>query len=405
MSTYSHGDGKYLTDEQIAGLLRPIKATRVGKDGKGFSHVEAYDIRAHMNRLFGFGRWSSSLESCELVFESEDKPGKWTVCYRAVMELRIHAADGTYLCQHSDVATGDARNMPSRSDAHDMASKTAASQAFKRAAVNLGDQFGLSLYNKGSLQPIVRLSLVGQPETPEGDVTEHITTQLAPENGDPQSPQREVSSPPVPPAPAAAPVAAPVAVVEQVSPPAAVPTPVEMSPEAVRYQIAALTRQALDGEYPMDGEGAKELMAAERMFASIDLGLPEAEAVAMEADAEAEFDVAMAEYEAASADHDVKVEAAATAALAETFGEVAPVEGPAAPVVDPFDWCLEEIARARKLQPILAVQVLHKVMEVAVRKQLRGRRLEGSTETLGAHLVALMQRAGDAAEKRQPVEF
>lgn len=125
----------------------------------------------------------------------------------------------------------------------------------------------------------------------------------------------------------------------------------------------------------------------------------------MEADAEAEFDVAMAEYEAASVDHDAKVEAAATAALAETFGEMTPVEGPAAPVVDPFDWCLEEIARARKLQPILAVQVLHKVMEVAVRKQLRGRRLEGSTETLGAHLVALMQRAGDAAEKRQPVEF
>lgn len=405
MSTYSHGDGKYLTDEQIAGLLRPIKPTRVGKDGKGFSHVEAYDIRAHMNRLFGFGRWSSSLESCELVFESEDKPGKWTVCYRAVMELRIHAADGTYLCQHSDVATGDARNMPSRSDAHDMASKTAASQAFKRAAVNLGDQFGLSLYNKGSLAPIVRLSLVGQPETPQGDVTEHITTQLAPENGDPQSPQREVSSPPAPPAPAAAPVAAPVVVMEQVSPPAAVPTPVELSPEEVRAQIAALTEQTLDGEYPMDGEGAKELMATERMFASVDLGLSEAEAAAMEADAEAEFDVAMAEYEAASVVSDAKFEAAATAALAETFGEVAPVEGPAAPVVDPFDWCLEEIARARKLQPILAVQVLHKVMEVAVRKQLRGRRLEGSTETLGAHLVALMQRAGDAAEKRQGVEF
>lgn len=376
MATYSHGDAHYLSDEQMTALLGPIKSFRVGKDGKGFSHVEAYDIRAHLNRLFGFARWDATLESCDLVFESESKKGEravWTACYRAVMRVSVRAIDGAHLATYSDVATGDAQNMPSRADAHDMACKTAASQALKRAAVNLGDQFGLSLYNKGQLAPIVRATLVGMPSTDAEapTVDDHITAPLSPENGDPQSPQREVSSPPVPPAPAVAPVAAPVAVVEQVSSPAAVPTPVE------------------------------DLV----FHASVDLGLPEAEAAAMEADAEAEFDVAMPEYEAASVDHDVKVEAAATAVLAEAFGEVTPVAEPAAPVVDPFEWCLEEIARARKLQPILAVQVLHKVMEVAVRKQLRGRRLEGNTETLGAHLVALMQRAGDAAEKRQPVEF
>ena len=43
-----------------------------------------------------------------------------------------------------------------RGDAHDMAIKTAETQALKRAAINLGDQFGLSLYKKGSTGPLVR---------------------------------------------------------------------------------------------------------------------------------------------------------------------------------------------------------------------------------------------------------
>jgi hypothetical protein len=46
-----------------------------------------------------------------------------------------------------------------------MAIKTAESDAFKRAAINLGDQFGLSLYNNGSTQPVVKQTLVA----PAGD--------------------------------------------------------------------------------------------------------------------------------------------------------------------------------------------------------------------------------------------
>jgi hypothetical protein len=55
---------------------------RVGKDGKGFSHVEAYEIRAHLIRIFGFARWSADLTDLALVFETENG-GKWSVCYRA----------------------------------------------------------------------------------------------------------------------------------------------------------------------------------------------------------------------------------------------------------------------------------------------------------------------------------
>ena len=40
-----------------------------------------------------------------------------------------------------------------------MAIKTAESDALKRAASNLGDQFGLSLYNNGSSAPVVITTL------------------------------------------------------------------------------------------------------------------------------------------------------------------------------------------------------------------------------------------------------
>jgi hypothetical protein len=60
---------------------------------------------------------------------------------------------------YTEAAVGDSQNNPSRADAHDMAIKTAESQAFKRCAINLGDQFGLSLYNNGGTGSVVRAVL------------------------------------------------------------------------------------------------------------------------------------------------------------------------------------------------------------------------------------------------------
>lgn len=217
----------YLTAEQVAQLLKPINGKRVGQDGKGFSHVEAYDIRAHLNRIFGFGRWSDEVTRLNVVFESvkegyrkKNKQGEeygdaydaWTVCYSATVRVTVNAPDGTVLAVYEDGATGDSSNQPSRSDAHDMALKTALSQAFKRAAVNLGDQFGLSLYNKGSKNALVGRVLVtpedngadqgdakGAPVKP-ADVDAHITEPLASEGAEvepaPELRERNGSTPP-----------------------------------------------------------------------------------------------------------------------------------------------------------------------------------------------------------------
>lgn len=95
------------------------------------------------------------------MFDS-DNGGKFHVGYKVVGQLRIHATGATY----TEAAVGSA-TLPQRGEAHDMAVKTAESDALKRAAINLGDQFGLSLYNNGAVAPVVVKTLV-DAETPDG---------------------------------------------------------------------------------------------------------------------------------------------------------------------------------------------------------------------------------------------
>ena len=81
-----------LPDDVTAVLLKPIAAHRVktGTEGslKGLSYVEAYEIRAMLNRIFGFAMWSleeTTPTVCVVEKEWElrnSKPGI-KVAYRA----------------------------------------------------------------------------------------------------------------------------------------------------------------------------------------------------------------------------------------------------------------------------------------------------------------------------------
>lgn len=152
-----------LNDDVAAALLQPISPDRVMRDGKGFSHLAAWDIRRTMNRIFGFANWSARVDQMELVAEREvqGKDGKtrWNVVYRARCTVEV----GDYMqggASYAEWAAGDATN-PTLADAHDQAIKTAESQAFKRCCVNLGDQFGLSLYRNGATDASID-EVVGQ---------------------------------------------------------------------------------------------------------------------------------------------------------------------------------------------------------------------------------------------------
>lgn len=170
----------YLSPRQVDVLLRDLKGHRVHqRDGQ--SNMEAWDIRAMLNRAFGFARWSEeALEPTTLMYEQETttKNGKpaYKVAYRANRRLYVHAADGSLLAYYDGCAVGEAI-MPDfkRGDAHDFAIKKAESQGLKRCAINLGTQFGLSLYRDGSLQDVVGVTLVGHDNPPTDAAPDEVS--------------------------------------------------------------------------------------------------------------------------------------------------------------------------------------------------------------------------------------
>ena len=149
----------YLSSKQVDQLLAPIAPQRV-LDLKGMSYVAQQDIRAHMNRIFGFGRWSTRVISTEFIFEEQNDSKRWVAGYRATVEVEVFAPDGTFLARYQDSHASGNAPQPQRAEAHALALTTAVSTAFKRACTNLGDQFGLSLYNKGQRTAIVKGTLV-----------------------------------------------------------------------------------------------------------------------------------------------------------------------------------------------------------------------------------------------------
>jgi hypothetical protein len=159
-----------LSAQQVKVLLGGLNASRVatrqlrGNSGPTLSYLEAWDVKAHLNRVFGFTNWSWTITESQIAFEDAGtgSSGKnYTVGYRVAGTLTVNGAN------YCGVAIGTA-SIPDRGDAHDMALKTADSDALKRAATMLGDQFGLSLYNNGSLAPVVMAVLApGQAATLE----------------------------------------------------------------------------------------------------------------------------------------------------------------------------------------------------------------------------------------------
>lgn len=239
-----------LTDLQLKVLFSELHQSRVGKNPKGFSHVQQWDVRRFLIRVFGFGGYDTELKSIECVREIEREAGtddygkpkfRYTVVYRVHQRLTIKDVAGNPIAYFDGVATGDARNQPSLGDAHDGAVKEADSQSLKRAAVNLGDAFGLSLYNGGSSAPVVLWSAAHPPKAAGTGSSEAMpdAPEDPPVQPEPDAVQHEPEPTP-PPAAAAPPQQAPTG-------PAAVPDPPqEQRPGAMPAAGAAERQTALD---------------------------------------------------------------------------------------------------------------------------------------------------------------
>lgn len=147
----------------LMGNLNPARVSSRSQGGRSLSYVEAYDIKATLIRVFGFTGFSAEITDTRIIdIEKGEKDGKprIVVCAMSTCQLTIHQTGAIYT--ESAVASQTGRDI---GEVTDFAVKTASSDALKRAAIYLGSQFGLSLYNNGSTQDVVRVVFAPGQET------------------------------------------------------------------------------------------------------------------------------------------------------------------------------------------------------------------------------------------------
>lgn len=189
-----------LTVRQFEVLRGGLNSTRISsrsQGGKQLSYLEAWDVKAHLTRVFGYGAWSFNIIESRLItvldveVGNQKNPG-WEATWYARGCLEIPQLG----CTYTEGAVGSASagrqgGGGGLGDLHDNALKTAASDALKRCAINLGTQFGLSLYNNGNRNDVVKGVLVvpdgWEPATADPDKEANVDRALGATNGESDS--------------------------------------------------------------------------------------------------------------------------------------------------------------------------------------------------------------------------
>ena len=131
------------TDKQISALNQPIDkdktSWRWANRDKTFKlyYLESWHVIREANRVFDYD-WTSETIQLDLV-----NADKFCVTYIAKVRVTV----GTIVKEGIGAGHGRGENVPI-GDKHESAAKEAESDARKRALMQFGDQFGLSLYDK-----------------------------------------------------------------------------------------------------------------------------------------------------------------------------------------------------------------------------------------------------------------
>lgn len=182
-----------LTYAQIQRLLTPVNQSRI-ESKRGMSYIPQQEVRAELSRVFGPGNWDSQVHDITLLYDREVRKGDvgfpakpnaevyFIVGYRVACTLRVRTYDGREIATFTEYHAEENAPLPNRGEAHAMALTSAESYALRRAALGLGDAFGLHLYNKGSSVPIIQWSLVqGEGYPAEHKAAREAAAAAAPE--------------------------------------------------------------------------------------------------------------------------------------------------------------------------------------------------------------------------------
>ena len=141
--------------EKLHGKLNPkIIKTREAGGGIKLSYLPGYVIEGILNELSGY-LWSRRTLDLNKIYEREyqrtNKDGSvgkmLEIGYSSRVEIEIPTNDGLIIKQGCGFGNGQS-SLNNPSAAWELAIKEAETDAFKRAAKSLGEQFGLELYDK-----------------------------------------------------------------------------------------------------------------------------------------------------------------------------------------------------------------------------------------------------------------
>ena len=156
--------------EQVELLNEPILAKNVKeRDGNQagtfqLAYVEGWHVIDEANRIFGFDGWTSETIETNLVAEEQK-------CISYTAKVRITIGDVI----REGTGAGHGR-FGSLGEKHESAIKEAETDARKRAFMQFGNQFGLSLYNGKDKSWKTN---TGKPQINKGEVIETLREQVA----------------------------------------------------------------------------------------------------------------------------------------------------------------------------------------------------------------------------------
>ena len=135
-----------LPDHALEELAKPLDPKRitVGQNGplRGIKYLEGEDVIRTANHIFGYGGWSFELLSQPWIVEKGEQGDKHTPYEVWAAHGRLTVADAHF----ADVGTCVRQGLGS--GGLEMAIKGAVTDCVKRCLRNMGDQFGLILYDK-----------------------------------------------------------------------------------------------------------------------------------------------------------------------------------------------------------------------------------------------------------------
>lgn len=140
------------TKVQVRQLRAPVRTQSVKErevEGKVLHYLEGWHVIAEANRIFGFDGWDRETVASQCVWQKQAGAG-YAAAY--LTRVRVSVRAGDRVIHREGLGSGEAM-AGTPGAAHERASKTAETDATKRALSTFGNSFGLSLYRDKTEAP------------------------------------------------------------------------------------------------------------------------------------------------------------------------------------------------------------------------------------------------------------